>query len=314
MSTYNGVVFLDEQVESIRSQTVTNWRLLVRDDGSSDDTRQAVERLAANDSRIVLLENDGKNLGPARSFIRLLGHSTAPYFMFCDQDDRWLPQKIEWSLESLRKHEDVPHLVFTDLNVVDESLQVISPSFMDFQRFDPVNGTRFNRLLMQNIVPGCTIAGNRALKQASGLCSASTPGYIVMHDWLLALVATAFGAVTYVDRPTMMYRQHSQNCLGAPGSNARRYVKMLLHDRPWLKAQVYLGKVCRHAASFGEYYHERLSDEQRRAVQLVSKLNETNVSLGLLRCFRAGIQMNGLERNVALWLSNLPGLSSRQSA
>ncbi|MCB8828915.1 glycosyltransferase, partial [Escherichia coli] len=84
---------------SIQKQTMQNWRLLVRDDGSTDNTIDILESFALTDKRILFLKDNKGNLGVVRSFEQLLYYSTANYIMFVDQDDVWLPNKIEHTLQ-----------------------------------------------------------------------------------------------------------------------------------------------------------------------------------------------------------------------
>ncbi|KAB2965003.1 glycosyltransferase family 2 protein [Zoogloea sp.] len=305
LSTYNGCAYLDEQIGSIINQSFSDWRLIVRDDGSSDATREVLKDYADRDGRIHVLSSDGRNMGPAGSFIELLKHVEAPYFMFCDQDDVWLNDKVEVTVKALTHADDVPHLVHTDLKVVNERLEPICESFMEHQRFSTTEAERFERMLMQNIIVGCTVGGNRKLLEACGLLADSPPAGVVMHDWWLGLVAKTLGHVTYIDRPTILYRQHGKNTLGAPGSNFRRYIWLLRNAKPWKKAQIYLGKVSRQAESFLLYYGARLSSHDRNCLMKVAEITKSWRVPGLVRCFASGITMHAFDRNVALLLSNL---------
>lgn len=127
LSTYNGEKYLYAQIVSIQKQTMQNWRLLVRDDGSTDNTIDILESFALTDKRILFLKDNKGNLGVVRSFEQLLYYSTANYIMFVDQDDVWLPNKIEHTLQAILKMEtkepDKSLLVFTDVFVVDSELK-----------------------------------------------------------------------------------------------------------------------------------------------------------------------------------------------
>jgi len=139
MSTYNGARFLKDQIESLFLQTYTNWLLLVRDDGSTDNTVNILDNYCKMDERIVLNKNKTGNLGPKNSFSYLVGqarkYTDINYFMFCDQDDVWLPSKIELTLKHMLTAETQysstkPILLHTDLIVTDEKLAIIYPSFL----------------------------------------------------------------------------------------------------------------------------------------------------------------------------------------
>ncbi len=135
LATYNGAAFLNQQLGSVENQTHRNWRLIVRDDGSTDKTPGIIEAFRArHPDKVVVLRDDDGNLGLVRNFSRLMEHAGAGYVAFCDQDDVWKPEKLELSLQKMRSLEtehgpERPLLVVTDLSVVDEDLQVVHLSF-----------------------------------------------------------------------------------------------------------------------------------------------------------------------------------------
>lgn len=221
-SVFNGATYLTPFVQSVQAQTVGNWMLWVRDDGSHDGSVLLLQQLAANDERIHLLEVPGNNLGVVRSFNRVLQQvpADARYIMFADQDDVWLPQKIEYTLSAMmlgEQHSGGPLLVHTDMQVVNQQLEPIAESFWEFARLNP-EATSLQRLLARNVVTGATVMINRALRERIG----EIPAGAAMHDWWIACVASAFGSVIAVTTPTMQYRQHRSNTIGArrPGSTA----------------------------------------------------------------------------------------------
>ncbi|MCF0145856.1 MAG: glycosyltransferase, partial [Eubacterium sp.] len=106
MAAYNGGSHIQKQIDSILAQTHTNWELWIRDDGSSDHTVDVIRSCAASDPRIHLFEDSRGNLGPQESFYTLLsGCPSADYYAFCDQDDLWVPEKLEWAAEMLSQEE-----------------------------------------------------------------------------------------------------------------------------------------------------------------------------------------------------------------
>lgn len=221
LATYNGAAFLEAQLESIAAQTHEDWRLMVRDDGSTDRTPEILRAFQArHPGKVEILADGDGNLGLVRNFSRLMERSDAPYAAFCDQDDVWIPEKLELSLTKMHELErehgaDVPLLVFTDLEVVDRNLEVIDGSFWHYANLQPGRCRSFNRLLLQNVITGCTALMNRCLVAKVG----PIPGEAHVHDWWIALVVSAFGRVDYVTRPTVLYRQHGRNLLGAsPGA------------------------------------------------------------------------------------------------
>jgi len=137
------------------------------------------------------------------------------YIMFSDQDDIWIDNKIEITLKKMleteKKHgKNIPILVHTDLKVVDEHLNIIDNSFWNFSKINPELNS-LNHLLLSNTVTGCTAMINKNLKTLA--IPIDKRAY--MHDWWLALIASALGRIEYINFPTILYRQHNANTLGA---------------------------------------------------------------------------------------------------
>lgn len=218
LSTYNGERFLREQIDSLLQQSFTDWKLLIRDDGSIDNSVAIIAEYAKSfPKKIAILSDNAGNLGPAFSFEKLLAASTAPYIMFCDQDDVWLPNKIKITLEKMREMEqkygkDLPLLVHTDLQVVDSHLKVIANSMWEYMQFKPeISESDMHFLAVGNCVTGCTVMINQKAKQIS------LPFHkrIIMHDAYIALCVMKYGKVSYSPIPTIKYRQHGKNECGA---------------------------------------------------------------------------------------------------
>ncbi|MHC5268655.1 glycosyltransferase family 2 protein [Enterococcus sp. LJL98] len=214
MSTYNGQDYLAEQLESIINQSYSNWQVFIRDDGSKDRTEEIIHEYVSKDSRIVYLsEMSLENVGVKKSFLSLLLAVESDYYFFCDQDDFWLPNKVADTLNLLKKEErgDLPVCVHTDLEIVNQSLVKIDSSMIESQNL--YKEDHLKELLVQNSVTGCTTALNYSLKQL--ILKQPNAEHILMHDWWIALVAAAFGKVVLLDMPTILYRQHGNNEVGA---------------------------------------------------------------------------------------------------
>ena len=126
LATYNGEEYLEAQLDSILNQTYSDFRLLISDDCSSDNTQKILKEYEKKDNRIQLFFQE-KNLGVMKNFEFLLKNVKNDYYMFSDQDDIWKQEKIEKSLKKLL--ETNSDLVYTDLEVVDENLNVTYPSY-----------------------------------------------------------------------------------------------------------------------------------------------------------------------------------------
>lgn len=210
MSTYNGEQFLAEQIDSIQQQTFKDWQLLIRDDGSSDQTPEIIKSFVAQDPRIIFInEHDCENLGVVKNFFTLIKHDKADYYFFSDQDDVWLEDKLETMLAVARQYPDqLPLLVYTDLCVVNQNLQVMNQSMIRSQSHHA--NTELVQELTENTVTGGVAMINHALAEQW-----RTLDNIIMHDWYLALLAAAIGKLVYIDQPGELYRQHDNNVLGA---------------------------------------------------------------------------------------------------
>jgi glycosyltransferase involved in cell wall biosynthesis len=224
LATYNGEKYLDEQIGSLFSQTYRDFVIIARDDGSSDGTAEILARWsAAYPDQIRVVSDDHGNLSSLGNFSRLLELCDAPYFAFCDQDDVWLPNKVELAINEVRRLENrcgkaTPILVHSDLIVVDECLNEICASFYDYLQFDSRRSRRLDHLLFENMVTGCASMGNRALLELAR----PIPGVVPYHDWWLALVAKSCGVLKTIAEPTILYRQHSHNFVGAGRPRRRR--------------------------------------------------------------------------------------------
>ncbi|HEO3912518.1 TPA: glycosyltransferase family 2 protein [Streptococcus agalactiae] len=264
MATYNGEKFLAQQIESIQKQTFKEWNLLIRDDGSSDKTCDIIRNFTAKDSRIRFInENEYHNLGVIKSFFMLVNYEVADFYFFSDQDDVWLPEKLSVSLEAAKhKASDVPLLVYTDLKVVNQELNILQDSMIRAQSHHA--NTTLLPELTENTVTGGTMMINHALAEKW-----FTPNDILMHDWFLALLAASLGEIIYLDLPTQLYRQHDNNVLGARTMDKRFKI---LREGP---------------KSIFTRYWKLIHDSQKQASLIVDKYGDimTANDLELIKCF-----------------------------
>ncbi len=218
LATYNGEKYIQDLLSSIANQSYPNWRLIIRDDHSTDNTLAIIEEFKKHykPGKIVVYQNETP-MGQAKlNFMRLIGDSTGDYAMFCDQDDEWYWDKIEVTIKRMYHVErligaDKPALVHTDMKVVDEELNVISESFRVFN--DLPKEMPFSQRMIQNNVAGCSAMMNRTL--VNELKLVKHPEKLLMHDHFAVLIAQAFGKVSFIDEGTIGYRQHESNSVGA---------------------------------------------------------------------------------------------------
>lgn len=213
LAVYNGERFIREQIDSILAQTFQDFRLLIRDDGSSDDTPAIIEDYAQKyPGKVEVVHDDVMCKSPAKNFMELLKHASADYVMFSDQDDYWLPYKVQISLDYMKKAErenpGEPALVFTGLEVVDAELK----SFHKFMALGlPQERFGLIQLLLANCASGCTEMLNRRLYEGIG----GYDEHINIHDHWAALYAAGCGVICSVPMALILYRQHANNAIGA---------------------------------------------------------------------------------------------------
>ncbi len=295
LATYNGSRFLSEQLDSILSQTYTNFILVVRDDCSTDNTRSMLEDyLQLHPDKMHLLEPEARNRGASASFSCLLEYVLEhkqllkldrAYMMFCDQDDVWYSDKIERQVQSMLAVEagavNMPVLVHSDLEVVSEALVQIAPSFIRYQGLE-IHRNQFCHIVISNLVTGCTAFINEALARQA----CPVPQQAIMHDWWLALVATAFGKLVLLDAPLVHYRQHGRNTIGAKEHAKLPVISLSLWQRVFArKPNEHLFEVARQAREFSKRYGRQLSWRQRGGLRVSAAMR---VRSGILQrlCYR----------------------------
>ena len=273
LATYNGSKYLAEQLDSILNQSYENFVIVVRDDGSSDDTVALLNDYAVRQAdKVHLLENDGTNRGASGSFSflieyvlenkQVLGLADA-YMMFCDQDDIWQPVKMERQARLMFQVEgsetDTPVLVHCDLHVVNAGLQPVADSFIRYQGLD-ARHNGFGQLLISNLITGCTMLINEAVAEKA----IPVPAGAIMHDWWLGLVAAAYGEIAFLPEPLVEYRQHENNALGArehsPASLTDRELLRKIFYKPYTPLFV---EVATQAETFLVRFHADLTYRQR---------------------------------------------------
>lgn len=296
LCTYNGARYLPEQLDSIASQTRLPNELVVCDDRSTDDTVEIVRSFAEEASFPVRLHVNKGGLGTTQNFGRAIGWCEGDYVTLSDQDDIWLPDKLEITLDAMLKAEreygaTLPILVHTDLQVVDEERRPLAPSFYEHQGFRRSHANPLAELLVENYVTGCTVMVNRTLREV-GL---PVPPQALMHDWWLALVAVAAGRIVSLPQTTVLYRQHGRNAIGARRLDLKKYVFgwKSFADRVW-------GRFTQ-----SEALEERLRGKASDEVQSFLREYQNRVRAGgLLNVYwiaRRGVSMQGLTRTMIVY-------------
>ena len=296
LSVYNSEKYLAQQLDSIFSQTYTNWKIIIVDDCSSDRTLSIIAKYKKKyPGKIVLYENSRNCGNPALNFFKLLKMSTSEYAMFCDHDDVWLCDKIKLTLIAMKQKEsqnpNLPILVHTDLKVVDQNLNVLAESMISAQKLNP-NAKTLRELVVQNNVTGCAAMMNRKLVLMASCVSKGA----VMHDWWVALIAAAFGAIEFVDRPTILYRQHGSNQVGFKNASKISYVFNRFLNKREIKSSV--EKTYIQCRSFLNQYRKILSPNQKKLLESYLQVGNGNKLQRVLKLVGGGFLKSGFFRKL----------------
>lgn len=279
LATYNGARYLPDLLSSLDGQTGPGFRVLVRDDGSSDGTPDILAQWRArHPDRVRILPTDAPTGSAAGNFGQLMLASDADYVLFADQDDIWRPTKVAATVAALQAAEadgggtSRPALAFCDLALVDAAGNPLHDSFRAFQGLDVVDGIRFERLLLNNVVTGCAMGVNRAALSVCG----PLPDGVVMHDWWLALICAGMGTIRPMPDCLIDYRQHGGNVVGAKRSNPLDRLSSLgrvsaIRDNV-VSYRLWLATLCRQAGQFGNRFATMMSPHHRAAAAALAGL------------------------------------------
>jgi glycosyltransferase involved in cell wall biosynthesis len=290
LCTYNGARYLTEQLESIADQSYRAWRLMISDDGSTDQTLEVAGNFKdAHPDRVRLTE--GPRKGFAQNFMFLAKN---PLFMaklwaFCDQDDVWEHDKLARAAEALASvAPDVPALYCSRTTLTDAEGKYLGLS--PLSRVQPA----FTNALVQNIASGNTMVFNEAARR---LLIEANDESIPFHDWLLYLVVTGCGGVVYYDpQPSLRYRQHGGNIVGywggIRGYLVRAGIMFRGEFRSWIDGNL---KAINHIG-------DRLTDSNRQVLEAFTELR----ARGMIHRFAAIRRLKIVHQNpLAIFLAVL---------
>lgn len=292
MATYNGETYVSQQIESILNQTFTKWHLTICDDCSSDNTFNILKQYQRKFSDKITINRNTKPTGCAcANFFQMLSYCDADYIMTCDQDDVWLPFKIEITFNKMKKLEkeygnNIPLLVHTDLKVVDSNLSILSQSIFKSQKLN--KNPKLSNILIQNNVTGCTMMLNKKMYKMVPENSKN----IVMHDWWFALIAYSFGKASFIDTATVLYRQHGNNVLGAFKLHSIKNIIKVLTKKKDVKYN--FNQSCLQADKFLLLYNNSLSNNQNKLVSNYTMLINKNKLARIISFVNNGYYKKGI--------------------
>lgn len=295
LATYNGEKFIEEQLASISRQTYfEKCRIIISDDGSTDRTREIIQKFADRFGNAIVVNDKSTNRGAKERFEYLLSKSTADYVMFCDQDDIWLPKKVEYSYKSILRSEKlhglVPTMGFSDLIVGDEYGNQTNKSLWSYQGLRVNNIDSFEKALTENKATGCTIIMNGLLRDLL----LPFPDSVVMHDWWAYLICTAYGKPFVIPETAIIYRQHSSNTVGArKKSKIDTINKMIRRDFSGVRRES--NESLRQATAFVERFSDDLhSEKAQKLIRVIENKRITNI----YRIPKNGYLKSGIMANI----------------
>lgn len=303
MASYNSEKYIECQINSILNQTYNDYHLYIHDDISTDNTLNILQTYKMQYNNKISIYQNKKKLGIKENFSSLMEQSNADYIMFADHDDMWFNNKIELTyneMASLEKKysKSAPLLVFTDKTVTDSNLNVINISHNKSEKLNTQN-ISFNRLLMGNVISGCTIMINKPLKELCGHINKNA----VMHDYWIALTAAAFGHISYINKPTMYYRQHNSNTFGAKSYSMKYVLQKLKEGRKNMQQAVFKNII--QAESFYNQYENILNLNNKKILnEFISLKNKRNLFF-INSIIKNKFYKSGFMRNAGLFFAFL---------
>lgn len=248
-------------------QTHTNWHLYIRDDGSTDNTLKIIRDFAISDSRITVIKDHKKNLGPALNFKELFNYTTSDFVICCDQDDIWFEKKLELLLNHAEKSFecDAPSIVYSDGYGYNSEKGIITIKSISTLHADQLK----NFLFFNAGYQGCSIMMNKKLAEMFK----SYPNKLYMHDNIISMIAHTFGSVSFLPKKLMLYRQHNKNVTGNI-SKSNLYTKTFKSKQPVISKAHLIEK-----QTFYTFYKSRMSIENKALFEAYFKFSEKDTSL-----------------------------------
>ena len=252
ISTYNGERYIEEQLDSIFAQTYKDFHVYIRDDGSSDGTCDVIDKyIVRNELSDRISFKKGSNKGFCASFFELLkSASDGDCWAFCDQDDVWLPRKLEYAYEWMKANDNSkPLLYHSGFEVANEDLSVrtLYPrSTFDYRFYNSITG---------NIFFGFSVVINGTLRE---MLLQASPDNIKYHDWFAAMITSAFGKYHLSTKVEAIHRQYEKN------ASPLYFFKKIPHGFKLLMGERFYTA---QAREFMRLYGDKLSEEDYRILE-----------------------------------------------
>lgn len=303
LSTYNGEKYIKQQIDSLLNQSYKNFNLYIRDDGSTDSTISIINLI--NDSRIHLLSDSLGNIGPTGSFIELIKNINSDIYLFCDQDDIWLSNKLEKTVYSINKIGINNLILFhSDLHLVDSNINHYKITFNNHEKIKLPEDYELRQLFLQNCIVGCTIGITNSLVEKSKIREVNYK-QIAMHDWWFALVAKKFGSIQFSETPTILYRQHSSNASGTSSGYKNKILKLLNFFIYINKVIKYKNRIIEQTRLFYETFYVELDEVEKTICETIINSKDKNFFKVYRSFFMNKIKFKSFHMNLIMLISYL---------
>ena len=273
VTTYNGERFLAQQLHSLLMQTLMPAEIIICDDGSTDNTNQLIESFLPNP--IIRYIRNESQLGVIQNFKKAVALATpGNYIALCDQDDIWLPQKLEKSAEALAAIEQAgkPAMIYSDLTLIDTEGNLLNSSVNNETGQDKYRHC-FETLLFGNFVTGCTVLMNTEMKHYF----ATIPNNAhYQHDAWIALVAFTMGNISMLSQPYIQYRKHDQNVTFSKHNKKNRIQRLANHLVSLFTTNDFLEEQIELVKAFYHQYRQQITPIQQKTIESFLQLEHSN--------------------------------------
>ncbi|MDN4088832.1 glycosyltransferase family 2 protein [Paenibacillus polymyxa] len=281
LSTYNGEQYIEEQISSLIRQEGVSVQILIRDDGSTDNTLEKLEHLKKlYPQQIVIFK--GENRGVVQSFFDLILMSSNEFdvYAFCDQDDVWNKDKLITAVSSLNKFaNNVPLMYCSATQMVDQWLTPMKKWPVALRR--PLS--HYNALI-ENVCVGCTMVFNKTTMELVKNNIPLNVKNVIMHDWWIYLCVSSFGRVVFDPQPSILYRQHHNNVLGGATNGwkskwSKRWNRFINGKNHYI--------LSRQAIEFAQTFQQKLDDQKQQEISRFISFQSKNIIKRAIYIFRA---------------------------
>lgn len=280
MATYNGELYVKSQILSLQSQTFNDWQLIIHDDGSTDNTVEIIKKIAVNDSRINIIEDNVKFGNAGENFIHLLKFSSADFLMFCDQDDIWFDNKIDQQVTAIKKRNNkIPQVLYSNSYVWIPNEGVKGLATLAFPKM------MHQFLFLNGGTQGCSAIFNNSMRDLL----LSYKGKLAMHDHLLHLLGLCLGELEYLNISLMLYRNHEKNVTGSTSTSTMDVNEILQNNRfPVVDRKHYTAVL-----GFYETFKSKINKEDKIIIEGYLEMLNQNSFNRLLSVIRFNYQLFG---------------------